>query len=166
MKKIFLVMTFLLILLFQVTANDSVSLIWNPEEIETTGKLWFTNLEDTAKSEFSLSLSESENIAEAEFRAHYSIISDSDFTLEFSLENKLFGSLPWSAVIADINQSSGDIQAGGSYNHTLKISKGTDLFTEGFFEIKIKTDSLDNLSSNDYEIVTSSKPTIKVTLKT
>lgn len=161
MKKIFLVMTFLLILLFQVTADDSVSLIWNPDEIKTTGKLWFADTDNTKKSEFLLSLNKSKNIAEAEFYAHYSVISDSDFTLEFSLENKLFGSLPWSAVI---NQSSGDIQAG--YSFDLEISNDSvNLLKKGSVHIIIKTGPLDNLSSNDYESVTSSKPTIKVTLK-
>ncbi|HIV98333.1 MAG TPA: hypothetical protein IAB12_00955 [Candidatus Ornithospirochaeta avicola] len=160
MKKIFLVMTFLLILLFQVTADDSVRLIWNPE-IETTGKLWFADSTGIEKSEFPLTLSESENIAEAEFYAHYSIISDSDFTLEFSLEN-LFSSLSWSA---DINQSQSPVDAGNSFN--LKISnESEDLLKEDSVHIIIKTDSLSNLSSSDYEGVTSSKPTIKVTLKT
>lgn len=158
MKKIFLVMTFLLILLFQVTADDSVSLIWNPE-IETTGKLWFTDLEDVENTEFPLSLSESENIAEAEFKAHYSVISETDFSLEFSLDNS-FGSLSWSAVI----NNSEDIQVGN--NHTIKISKKTALLTEGSVEIKIKTDSLSNLSSSDYLTVTNSRPTMTVTLVT
>lgn len=158
MKKIFLVMTFLLIILFQITADDSVTLFWNPE-IGTTGKLWFTDLEGVEKTEFPLSLSESENIAEAEFKAHYSVISETDFSLEFS-RDKSFGSLSWSAVI----DNSEDIQVGN--NHTIKISKETALLTEGSVKIKIKTGSLDNLSSTDYEIVTSSKPTIKVTLKT
>ena len=157
MKKFFLVMTFLLIILFQITAEDSVTLLWNPE-IETTGKLWFADSTGTEKSEFPLSLSDSENIAEAEFKAHYTVISETDFSLEFSLDNS-FGSLSWSAFI-----DNSEVQVGN--NHTIKISKKIALLTEGFVEIKIKTDSLDTLSSNDYESVTSSKPTIKVTLKT
>ena len=127
-------------------------------KLKVVGVVDSKRLQIYQKSEFSLSLSESENIAEAEFKAHYSVISDSGFTLEFSL-NSSFGSLSWSAVIAN----SEDIKVGD--NHTLNI-KGTDLFTEGSVKIKIKTDSLDTLSSNDYESVTSSKPTIKVTLKT
>lgn len=157
MKKIFLVITFLLIILFQITADDRVTLLWNPE-IETTGKLWFADSTGTEKSEFPLSLSDSENIAEAEFKAHYTVISETDFSLVFSLDNS-FGSLSWSA---DINNSV--VQVGN--NHTIKIIKETALLTEGSIEIKIKTDPLSNLSSSDYPTVTNSRPTMTVTLVT